>query len=101
MAGGFIYFFCGVSYVGIMLGWILTEEHKIKMARFKNNSREEFTFELLGDSPLAHCVSEDGGRTKKWLPKSQTTVLYKNEEQGIIKLSVPVWLASEKGLAGY
>ena len=43
----------------------------------------------------AYLVSEDGGKTQVWLPKSIV------EWDGKSTFTMPSWLASKKGFAGY
>lgn len=56
------------------------------------------TFQLYGETERAICVSEDGGKNRKWLPKSQIeyTVLASKE----VEVTMPAWLAADKGFAG-
>jgi len=47
--------------------------------------------ELLHETDKAYLISEDGGETKIWVPKSMSEF-----DHGI--LTLPEWLATEKGL---
>jgi hypothetical protein len=50
-------------------------------------------------TPLAVCVSEDEDSKKVWLPKSQIEIEDASVEHGPINITLPQWLAEEKGLA--
>lgn len=54
---------------------------------------------FMEEREKAICVSEDGGKTKIWLPKSQ--IEYEDKGSGLVNITIPLWLASEKKLAGY
>lgn len=53
------------------------------------------TFEFLEERPLAICVTEDGGKTKVWLPKSQIEYVQRG---AVVEVTMPIWLAKEKGI---
>lgn len=53
-------------------------------------------FELLATTQFAIQVSDDDGRTKHWLPKSQ--IEYENLGDGTVDVTMPEWLAKEKGI---
>lgn len=56
------------------------------------------TLEFIRETDKAICVTEDGGTTQIWLPKSQIEY----EVLGtVVEVTLPLWLASEKKLAGY
>lgn len=55
------------------------------------------SFTLVAETDLAILVTEDGGKTKHWLPKSQIEYEITGES---VEVTLPVWLAREKGLAG-
>lgn len=70
----------------------------------------EITLDLVLETKIgepdqgAILVSEDGGKTKIWLPKSQIEWERKNKDNildGTITVTLPVWLAREKKFAGY
>lgn len=66
----------------------------------------EITLDLVLDDEeyQAILVSEDGGKTKVWLPRSQIEWERKNKDNildGTITVTLPVWLAREKKFAGY
>lgn len=53
---------------------------------------------MFSEKPLAILVSEDGTRANAvWLPKSQ--VEFHQIRPGIYTVTMPGWLAEEKGLA--
>jgi hypothetical protein len=56
------------------------------------------SFEFIRETPKAICVSEDGGKTEHWLPKSQ--IEYYILDDGSVDVTMPLWLAQEKKLAG-
>jgi hypothetical protein len=59
---------------------------------------DDFNFEFRRETDKAICVSEDG--TKEfWLPKSQ--IEFEHKTDGSVDVTLPIWLAKEKGLAGY
>lgn len=53
------------------------------------------SFEFLHETPSAILVTDDGGKTKHWLPKSQIEY----ETRGnVVEVTMPQWLAKEKGI---
>lgn len=54
------------------------------------------SFELLRETELAIHVTDDGGKTKHWLPKSQ--VQYEKKQDGSYEVTMPRWLAIDKGI---
>lgn len=54
----------------------------------------EASFELLAETDLAILVSDDGGTTKHWLPKSQ--IEFEKLPSGLVEVTIPRWLAIEK-----
>jgi hypothetical protein len=59
----------------------------------------ELTLHLNRPDVLAICVSADGEkRDSMWLPKSQIAYDENASEGDVITVSLPVWLATEKGL---
>lgn len=62
------------------------------------------TFTLVAETERAILVTEDGGKNKVWLPKSQ--IEYEVAGPGFIQVgkeinvTMPVWLAKEKAIAG-
>lgn len=54
------------------------------------------SFQLLTETERAILVSDDGGETKHWLPKSQ--IEYETRDNGIVEVTLPLWLAREKGI---
>lgn len=58
----------------------------------------DLIFESELETDKAICVSEDGGKTKVWLPKSQIEFEIKGFK---VEVTLPEWLASEKKFAGY
>jgi hypothetical protein len=55
------------------------------------------SFTLLRETEKAILVTEDGGKTKAWLPKSQIEY----EVRGTtVEVTMPLWLAKEKEFAG-
>lgn len=51
-------------------------------------------FELHAETEKAILVSDDGGKTKHWLPKSQ--IEFEKRDDGSVEVTMPVWLAEEK-----
>jgi hypothetical protein len=68
----------------------------------------DFDVEYVHNTDKGLCVSDDGGETEIWLPISQITWqdgeridpgdLDGYEKREIIDISVPEWLAEDKGL---
>lgn len=59
----------------------------------------DFEFLFLAESEKAIKVSESqDGEPSFWLPKSQ--IEYEIKE-GLVEVTMPIWLAREKGVAGY
>jgi hypothetical protein len=56
------------------------------------------TFTLVAETEKAILVTEDGGKTKSWLPKSQ--IEYDKVGETGVEVTMPIWLAKEKGFAG-
>lgn len=57
----------------------------------------DVTLQLHHETPKAILVSEDGDKAKAvWLPLSQVEVEPKGN--GIVEVTMPNWLAMEKGL---
>jgi hypothetical protein len=54
------------------------------------------SFEFVRETERAICVTEDGGKTEIWLPKSQ--IEYDILRDGSVEVTMPVWLATEKKL---
>lgn len=67
----------------------------------------DLTLELHAETKLgetdagAILVSEDGGDTKVWLPKSQVEIHERDDRNGVVKVLVPVWLARQSKFAGF
>jgi hypothetical protein len=59
---------------------------------------DDFSFEFCRETDKAICVTEDG-KEEFWLPKSQ--IEYEILEGGGVNVTMPIWLAREKKLAGY
>lgn len=53
-------------------------------------------FELLRETEKAILVSDDGGKTQHWLPKSQ--IEFEMKGTRTVEVTMPVWLAKEKGI---
>jgi len=53
-------------------------------------------FELFAETDKAILISEDGGKTKIWLPKSQ--IEFEKKPDGSVEVTMPIWLAREKEL---
>lgn len=53
---------------------------------------------FLRSTDKAICVTEDDGKTEIWLPISQ--IEYELKQSGACEVTMPVWLAREKGFAG-
>lgn len=53
------------------------------------------SFEFVAETDRAILVTEDGGKTKHWLPKSQIEYEVKGQ---LVDVTMPVWLATEKGI---
>ena len=57
----------------------------------------DLTLQRHHETPKAILVSDDGDKNKAvWLPFSQVEVVEKG--QGIVEVTVPEWLARDKGL---
>lgn len=54
-------------------------------------------FEFVRETPAALCVTEDGGKTQIWLPKSQIEYV---QNGALVEVTMPIWLAREKSIAG-
>lgn len=55
------------------------------------------SFEFVRETAAAICVTEDGGKTNIWLPKSQIEY----EQKGAaVEVTMPLWLAQEKKVSG-
>lgn len=54
------------------------------------------SFELYGETEKAIRVSDDGGETFHWLPKSQ--IEYEMKQGQVVEVTMPAWLAKEKGI---
>lgn len=59
---------------------------------------DDFNFTFHRETDKAICVSEDG-EEEFWLPKSQ--VEYEMRNDGSVDVTMPIWLAREKKVAGY
>lgn len=55
------------------------------------------SFTLLRETEKAILVTEDGGKTKVWLPKSQIEYEIRGSS---VEVTMPLWLAKEKEFAG-
>lgn len=55
------------------------------------------SFELLHETDSAILVSDDDGKTKHWLPKSQIEYT-ERPTGGLVEVTMPMWLAKEKGI---
>lgn len=55
------------------------------------------SFTLVAETEKAILVTEDGGKNKHWLPKSQIEYEIKGTS---VEVTMPVWLAQEKKFAG-
>lgn len=55
-------------------------------------------FSFVAETDKAILVTEDGGKTEVWLPKSQ--IEYTLGANDMVSVTMPLWLASEKGFAG-
>lgn len=55
----------------------------------------DLSLEFLRDTEKAIQVTEDGGKTTQWLPKSQ--IEYDLKEDGSVEVQLPRWLYEEKG----
>jgi hypothetical protein len=53
------------------------------------------SLEFLGETEKAIKVSEDGGKTIHWLPKSQ--IEFEIKPDGSVECQLPRWLYEEKG----
>lgn len=61
---------------------------------------DDFEFLFLAESDKAIKVLEDQmGENAFWLPKSQ--IEYEIKPSGTVEVTMPIWLAKEKGVAGY
>lgn len=58
----------------------------------------DFTFEFVRETDKAILVREAEGE-EFWLPKSQ--IEYEKKPNGNVEVTMPIWLASEKKIAGY
>ena len=57
----------------------------------------DLTLQKHHETPKAILVSDDGDKNRAvWLPLSQVEVVEKG--QGIVEVTVPEWLAKDKGL---
>lgn len=54
------------------------------------------SFEFLHETDSAILVTDDGGKTKHWLPKSQ--IEFERLDNGLVEVTMPTWLAREKGI---
>lgn len=63
---------------------------------------DDFEFLYLGESPSGKAIkvseSQDG-EPSFWLPVSQ--IEYEVKPGGTVEVTMPIWLAKEKGVAGY
>lgn len=55
------------------------------------------TLKLVAETEKAILVTEDDGKTKHWLPKSQIEYEIKGQ---LVEVTMPLWLAKEKDFAG-
>lgn len=55
----------------------------------------DISLEFLRETEKAIQVTEDSGKTKHWLPKSQ--IEYDLKENGSVEVQLPRWLYEEKG----
>ena len=62
-----------------------------------SNEITDLTVKVYAQTEKALQVSIDED-TKVWLPRSQIEHLGEAEESGLVDLSIPEWLALEKGL---
>jgi hypothetical protein len=53
------------------------------------------SFVFLAETDRAVKVTEDGGKTEHWLPKSQIEYEIRGS---LVEVTMPVWLAKEKGI---
>lgn len=62
---------------------------------------DDFTFFFHGETDKAIKVSENGMDVEEafWLPKSQ--IEYELKPNGMVEVTMPIWLAREKKVAGY
>lgn len=61
---------------------------------------DDFTFYLLAETPKAIKVSETQDVVDAfWLPISQ--IEYEIRGDGTVEVTMPIWLAREKKVAGY
>jgi len=61
---------------------------------------DDFEFLFLAETPMAIKVSESqDGEPSFWLPKSQ--IEYEAKPGGTVEVTMPIWLAREKKVAGY
>ncbi len=58
----------------------------------------EITVELHRSTDKAIQVSEDGGATLVWLPKSQIEYEFKHGHANLVIVTAPEWLIRDKGL---
>lgn len=59
---------------------------------------DDFNFKFHRETEKAICVSE-GSDNEFWLPKSQ--IEYEMRNDGSVDVTMPIWLAKEKGVADY
>jgi len=70
-------------------------------------SKESITVEYVGSTDKGLWVTEDGGKTKHFLPFSQIEFdspdghTPRTDKNGNFEVEVPAWLLSQKGFAGY
>lgn len=55
----------------------------------------DLSLEFLRETDKAIQVTEDGGKTSQWLPKSQ--IEFELKTDGSVEVQLPRWLYEEKG----
>jgi hypothetical protein len=63
----------------------------------KRELYDDFVCSKLAETPRAILVSDDGGKTKHWLPKSQIEFEI-DPRTGVCTVTAPIWLLQDKGL---
>lgn len=56
----------------------------------------DLTVKLIRETDSAYLVTDDD-RNREWIPKSQVE-FFEEKKDGVYDLSIPEWLANEKGL---
>lgn len=59
---------------------------------------DDFNFTFLRETEKAICVCEGSG-DGFWIAKS--LIEYEKDGKGNVAVTMPIWLAKEKGVAGY